>query len=162
MSDSYPHFWEAAWHLALESRDFANPYNTSQLARLFHKIGLLNVGKRQAFRQGTPRRLLLSAAFLAGTCVGGTCADLISPRGTRDGWLPVSQAFVCVPGGSALSPDDRRGAHPPPAAHEQCSYSIRRADPPSRLVGPSLPHEGPHFSRLRAPVLSPSRFGCHR
>ncbi len=59
MSDSYPHFWEAAWHLALESRDFANPYNTSQLARLFHKIGLLNVGKRQSFMWGSVRVALV-------------------------------------------------------------------------------------------------------
>ena len=31
------------------------------------------------------------------------CVGLLSPRGTRDGLLPVSPAFVCVPGGSALS-----------------------------------------------------------
>src|SRR6266487_6819737 len=50
-----------------------------------------------------------------------TGACLISPRGTRDGWLPVSQAFGCVPGESALNPGDRKGERPHPAEPGQCS-----------------------------------------
>src|SRR6266496_4644848 len=86
---------------------------------------------------------------------------LISPRGTRDGLLPVSPAFVCVPGGPALSRGGRRGERPHTARHGQCSYGVHQADPPSRLAGRRLPHEGQYFSRPRAPWLSQSRFQCH-